>query len=429
MNSPNLPKVILGNPPGIYRGSVKDVIAPVPVQLSDQSIGSAAVFRYTDFFSVFDWGRMPDALPKKGAALAILAADLFEKLESPSSWREFSRSSEALELRRGVGQLTSEPELPSRSSPTLSLGSALNESGERLQNVGLRTHYLGLYDAERALAEKITEPALAPLAVTSLAQAKLPVHERKHLLVKKVEVVKPLFRKVLGRHIADYSALRTAPVPKLIPLEVVFRFSCPPGSSYITRAGVAPGTKFEFPVLECFSKLEPSDRFLTLTEALAMSGLNADQLQELLLKSAWVAAYLKHRASLAGLELADGKLEWAWDEKGDLILVDAIGPDELRLLSGGAQLSKEFLRQFYRGTPWYEQVQKAKEASELRGTVDWKRLVQLPVPHLGEREKEIAVHLYPSLTNALTGKKWFSDAWELSRVIEGIQSFARGDRA
>ena len=84
------------------------------------------IFEYTDAYSVFDWGKMPDALARKGEALAVLAADWFEKLERPETWKEFSRSPEALGLRKGNR-----------------FGSAFNELGEELQKHGLRTHYLG----------------------------------------------------------------------------------------------------------------------------------------------------------------------------------------------------------------------------------------------------------------------------------------------
>ena len=51
----------------LYRGSVKDVKGPW---------GGGVAFDYTDAYSVFDWGRMPDLLPQKGAALATLTAAL-----------------------------------------------------------------------------------------------------------------------------------------------------------------------------------------------------------------------------------------------------------------------------------------------------------------------------------------------------------------
>ena len=64
-------------------------------------VSTAVIFDYTDAYSVFDWGRMPDELAGKGASLAIIAADWFEKLERPETWKEFLKSEGAQALKRG----------------------------------------------------------------------------------------------------------------------------------------------------------------------------------------------------------------------------------------------------------------------------------------------------------------------------------------
>jgi len=45
------------------------------------SLGTGA-FVFTDDYSVFDWGKMPDAIPNKGASLCAMGAANFERLES-----------------------------------------------------------------------------------------------------------------------------------------------------------------------------------------------------------------------------------------------------------------------------------------------------------------------------------------------------------
>src|SRR5690349_9069930 len=104
--------------PLLYRGSVKDLHGPVGV-----GHHPSLVFRYTDAFSVFDWGRMPDVLSQKGEALAVLAAHWFETLARPETWREFSKTPEALALRRGLASIKG-------SRPS----ARFNEIGEQLQN-------------------------------------------------------------------------------------------------------------------------------------------------------------------------------------------------------------------------------------------------------------------------------------------------------
>ena len=382
----------------LYHGSVKDVLGPLRLA----SGVDAVAFEYSDAYSVFDWGRMPDLLACKGEALAILAAHWFEKLENPETWREFSKTPEALELRRGNR-----------------FGTEFIELGEKLQKEGLRTHYLGLAHSPES------EPQ-------SCLKSPHPV---RYLVVKQVAIEKPKMGTVLGRAVPEYKA-SASHVAKLIPLEVVFRFKCPPGSSLVGRVAADPSylvtrgfnvtsvdenSLWHFPLLEMFTKLESSDRPVGLSEGLAISGISADQLNEVLFKTAWVSALLRHFCSKKSLELADGKLEWAVEPNGQIILVDAVGPDELRILKKGIQLSKEFLRGFYRNTPWYEMVTQAKQRAEVSGIADWKKTVTLAAPVLHSRYREIANNLYPALTNHLTGREWFKDAWELERVIQNIE--------
>lgn len=391
----------------IYRGSVKDLKGPVRARVGSESV-AAVIFDYTDAYSVFDWGKMPDPLPRKGEALAVLAADWFEKLEKAETWKEFSRSQEALGLRKGNR-----------------FGSAFNELGEELQTQGLRTHYLGTVPGVPADGAEIQPARLEALQA--------PV---KTLAVRQVSVIKPVVTTVLGRALPDYHATRNAPLPRLVPLEVVFRFGLPEGSSLFERVERDPGylaslgfgelkavtgARWDFPLLELFTKLETTDRPVPLTEALSIAGLSAAQLQELLFRTAWVSGCLRWLCARAGLELADGKLEWGVDSQGRLMLVDAIGPDELRILKDGIQLSKEFLRKHYRGSAWYDNVAKAKESAKQQGTADWKKLVSLPPPALPPMKRELASQVYLMLANRLTGRNWFADAWSLERVLSELR--------
>jgi phosphoribosylaminoimidazole-succinocarboxamide synthase len=398
----------------LYRGSVKDLRGPTDLSSKDGNV-PGVIFDYSDAYSVFDWGRMPDLLSKKGHALALIAADWFEKIERPDTWKEFSRTPDATALRKGNR-----------------FGANFNELGEELQKSGLRTHYIGML--QEASSEREMSPgALRPLALSDLQKP------ARHLAVRQVSVVKPAMQTVLGRAVPDYLPTRNAPAPRLIPLEVIFRFSCPQGSSLYERVArdpgymasigfgdfkVAEGEKWDFPVLELFTKLETTDRPLTLTEALAISGLSGAQMQRLLLKTAWVAGWLKSICGRAGVELADGKLEWALLENGDVMLVDAVGPDELRLLKNGVQLSKEFLRNFYRETSWYQAVNRAKELGRSHGVAEWKKLAAEQPPVLSPRHKELATHLYMALANQLTGRQWFPQAMTLDQVVQGIQELS-----
>ena len=67
-------------PPLLYRGSVKNVRGEVSAE--------SLLFEFSDRYSVFDWGEMPDQLEEKGTALAIMGKSFFSYLENPDNWKE-----------------------------------------------------------------------------------------------------------------------------------------------------------------------------------------------------------------------------------------------------------------------------------------------------------------------------------------------------
>ncbi len=351
--------------PVLYEGSVKNVLGPKPLPSGEPAV----CFEYTDAYSVFDWGRMPDALAGKGEALTAMAARFFEELESAREWssldREFERAREASPF----------PE-------------AFTREWLVLAREGLRTHY-------------VEREASAP-----------------RLWVKQAAVERPRIERILGKEIVVYPRVPTAKGLRLVPLEVVFRFGVTEGSSILKRLGKESGV-FEamgypsdfplaretvgFPFLETFTKLESTDRRLELSEALSVSGLGAAEFEALLMRTAAVAVWLKKRWSRIGVELIDGKLEWAVGPEG-FVLVDAIGPDELRLHVEGESLSKEFLRAHYRTSAWHEEMERAKRDAAFRGVTDWKASVKLEPEPLPVDLKRTAERIYVELAQALAGR-------------------------
>lgn len=381
----------------LYQGSVKTIRGPFLA-----GGDPALMFEFTDAYSVFDWGKMPDLISTKGQALAMMSAFWFETLASSDAWRAYSKSADALSLRK---------ENP--------FGSAFVEVGERLKLTGLRTHYLGAVEFDRD--QRMT--------LNALSEVKVPTNR---IACRAVRVDRPETARVLGREVYDYARARDRASaegfrgPKLVPLEVVFRFSAGSGSSLRKRLDENPnlleemgfhgfsaesGARFGFPVLEVYTKLESTDRLLSFNEALAISGLSARCFEEMLFLTAWVAGFVRAVYAREGITLEDGKFEWAVDHDGELMLVDAIGPDELRLTFDGISLSKELLREHYRASTWYEAVTKAKAEAAKRGEQDWKKRVGSAQPEpLSPESKSQVTLLYQSLCNATTGMKWFKDA-------------------
>lgn len=344
----------------IYEGSVKNLW-----QLGD----SRLEFEYTDAYSVFDWGRMPDALAHKGEALAAIGAYFFKEISRSEAWKSV-RSSKWLKSFTGTLKQTIERELAV------------------LEREGMKSHFI-----ERSAQNK--------------------------LVVQRVSVHRPACHALAGQALNHYSRKGWDDLTRLIPLEVVFRFGMPKGSSLVERLtpayarqlGLAgqprEGELFTVPVVEFFTKLEDTDRFLTWEQALNYSGLEFEQFEQVVARTFCLAIYLADKFGDKGLELWDGKFEWALID-GKPALVDSIGPDELRLLDPKTrtQISKEFLRLFYRNTPWFEAVKQAKKEAATDPSVDWKELVLKRVgepPGLSAEFRAAADALYPTLAKTVTG--------------------------
>ncbi len=318
----------------MYEGSVKRIFS--------SNVSANLIFEFTDDYSVFDWGKMPDAIPFKGLGLAKLMSVLFERLES----------------------------------------------------CGVKTHYRG-FDGERCV------------------------------LVEKIEVTRPV--RIIEKGRSYYAYPKTMEKPFLIPLEVVFRFEVCAGSSFIKRhaeKNYQIGDVFQVPFIEMFTKLEDKDRPLSDKEALKISGLTQVQFNEVISKTTEVSLLLKSWFSEKNIRLLDGKLEWGLSKENEIILVDAIGPDEMRLEKQGLQLSKELLREFYRKTPWYRELENAKAEGEVSGYTDWKTLVK-PPPPLPASLKCLVSEIYQSLVNEIVEERVFPCS-DLDHVIKDMIVYIDG---
>jgi phosphoribosylaminoimidazole-succinocarboxamide synthase len=337
----------------IYRGSVKDVLrGPTPGTL---------LFEYSDRYSVFDWGPMPDEIAGKGEALAFIADLVFNYLRT-------GHHSKGLVKRGG-----------------------------------------------RSLA------------------------------VREIGIRRPRRN---ADHTWDYGAYQGAPVDCLVPLEVIFRFAVPRGSSLPERLRVNPslkddlgldtipveGTIFSKPIVEFSTKLEDTDRYLTRAEARKISGMTGVEFARLESRTIQIAIELRELFLRADLDLQDGKLEFAFVTPDcgvagrDFVLVDSVGPDELRLTHDGIQISKELLRRFYSGTDWFKALGEAKRhAREMSG--DWKAICRNDLGaspgRLTPEVARIASNIYLSIANSLAtavGEQTpFPSAWDLSDLVGQVR--------
>ena len=186
--------------PVVYRGSVKNIRM---VREPKARRPGRYVFEFTDDYSVFDYGKMPDKLRGKGCAIAMMSAYLFEALAQPSAWKKLFR-------KRQVWERAGGPKARTRLMKS--------SAGKQLVNRGLATHYLGLLDRDDRCVpfRRLREPS-------------------NRLLVKAVPVVAPTQVMIDGRAVWDYSTFHPGLPQFLIPLENVFRFGVPKGSSLLGR--------------------------------------------------------------------------------------------------------------------------------------------------------------------------------------------------
>jgi phosphoribosylaminoimidazole-succinocarboxamide synthase len=263
--------------------------------------------------------------------------------------------------------------------------------------------------------------------------------------VKAVNVLRPNW--IEGQY--DYSMYQDGPTHALVPLEVIFRKHLGQGNSlegrlkknpaYLADLGLkeipSGATTFDPALVEFSTKLETSDRYLTKKEIADMNIVSEAEQKALRTQTQEIVVELEKLFASFGVKLWDGKVEYAFGNKKadgnrELLLVDSIGPDELRLTYEGLPLSKEFLRQLYGDTSWSNAVKKAKDLAAERKTQDWKTICKDELKEtpkkLTPQQIEVSALLYQALANEVAGfvgrKKPFAENMTLKLWHEKAQS-------
>ncbi len=372
----------------IYEGSVKRVWKP-------ETIDDILWFEYTDDYSVFDWGKMPDTIANKGRALAAMGAFFFEHLEQPGLWK----------------QLPASPHLERFEKDWLNARWSHRMFRNTLTTEGAPHHFKGLVSASGE-----------PLDWRHVAH-----HSPAYMQVLPAVPQRPEPYQLIAQTVYYYPRRPITAPRRLIPLEVVFRFGMPAGSSLKQRLERDPdyaqllglsslpreGEWFPYPVIELFTKLEPKDRLLTVQEALLISMLSPDEFEDMLELAYDTALALYDLFARRGIELWDGKFEFITGVDG-LLLADSIGPDELRLVYKGHHLSKEMIRQFYRGSPWETAIKEAQTLATAKGRLEeWRLICRTNLKAEPERLpsglKTTIDQLYGVIANQVSAEKIFDN--------------------
>lgn len=337
-------------------GSVKDFCV---IERPENEISGRGRFIFTDRYSVFDWGEMPDQIENKGSSLCLSTSYFFEKLEEN----------------------------------------------------GIKTHYIGLLEDGE---------------IKKLKDLKKPVNVMEF---KMLRILKP---EIKGGNY-DYSIYKKVKVNFLIPLEIIYRNSLPEGSSVFKRLKEGslkpkdiglekepmPQQKLEKPIIEVSTKLEKSDRYINWEEAKEISNLCDKEIEEIKEKTLKINEIITKEVEKIGLVNEDGKIEFGFDEDRNLIVVDAVGTlDECRFTYDGIPVSKEIARIFYRKTEWFKIIEEAKKKDK----IEWKKHVEMNPPSLPNQLISLISAMYKSYVNELTGKKWF-EVPSLKEIIFLIKKF------
>ena len=217
--------------------------------------------------------------------------------------------------------------------------------------------------------------------------------------------------------IRDYSRITKQTRGYLIPIEFVSRYYVA-GMLYDRvragqfdvvdlgfSAGYLPryGEKLPRPLCETGTKLEPVDVFIPAIDAMAMGALSEAQLRQIWSVVARLDQEIETVLGRKGkLIHPDGKKEFAIDIDGGLMLVDTFGtPDEDRFWDAEAyatgecvELSKEFVRQYYRKIGYHGRLMDARKTGQSEPNI----------PPLPDNVLKQVSDLYISLFERLTGE-------------------------
>jgi phosphoribosylaminoimidazole-succinocarboxamide synthase len=346
-------------------GSVKDLEI---LQKSTPEKMGLGRFHFSDRFSVFDWGEMPDLIEGKGEALALMGAYSFERLEEKS----------------------------------------------------VRTHYKGLVDEAGKVVQfnELKKPS-SVMEVSLVSAFRPEAHVENDKLIYDYSAYTPNLRNCLIPLEIIYrnglpegsSVFKRLEQGKVTPQEL--------GLDHIPKSG----ERLSKPIFDVSTKLEETDRYVTWEEAAKIAGLNSIEVAAVKVVLAKVNESINEIAAKASLVNEDGKIELAFDSQRRLMVVDVIGTlDECRFSLDGLHVSKEIARQFYRKTDWYSDIEEAKKIAQAKGIKDWKSLAKTQPPKLDPKLKTIISQMYMAAANETTGRKFF-DTPKLAEIVKDYKTW------
>lgn len=338
-------------------GSVKDIIVLKQPEKEKTGIGR---FVFSDRYSVFDWGEMPDHIIDKGKSICISSAYFFEKIEEN----------------------------------------------------GIKTHYIGVVDKNgniKKLSEVDGPVNKIEFKMLRVLKPEIKGNAYDYSIFKKEKInflipIEVIYRNYLPEGSSIFKRLKEGSLkPEDIGLKDI----------------PSPGQKLERPIIDISTKLELTDRYIKWEEAKEIANLNKEEVEEIKAKVFKINEIITKEIEKIGLINEDGKVEFGFDENRNLVLVDAVGTlDECRFTYNGLPVSKEIARIYYRKTEWFKKIEEAKANNK----IEWKKYVDIMPPKLPEELFILISQVYRSYANELTGRKWFNVP-PLKEILSKIKNY------
>ena len=273
-------------------GSVKDV----------KDLGNGMLdFTFSDRYSVFDWGEMPNTIPNKGAALCMQSAYFFDLFRKGGLHNHYI----------GIGRETPTNVMVVQKVDVI-------RPGKEVVDGKVRYDYSGYAPGMNGI--------LIPLEC--------------------------IYRNGLPEGSSMLDKLRSG---KVNPESLGF------DEGYVPKAG----DRLPSPKYDVTTKLEDGDRSLDWNEAQKIAQLTDTEVAELRNMMSLANKWITKVYNGIGLVNEDGKFEFGRDANGRLMFVDVLGTlDECRFTYDGVQVSKEIIRQWYKKNQleWVEEAEKAKKS-------------------------------------------------------------------
>ncbi len=307
-------------------GSVKDLDIVEEPTAEEEGVG---VFEFSDRYSVFDYGEMPDEIEGKGEALCLMSAHNFKELEKE----------------------------------------------------GIKSHFIGL-DGRNRMKVKV---------VNVITQG--TPDEFKNMMVP-LEII---YRNILGEGSSVFRRLKKGEIE---PSDLGF-------DSY-----PEVNKELDPPIIDFSTKYETFDRyFKNLDEVKEHAGFDDEMIDVIKDLALRVNGYINERAKELGWMHLDGKMEVALDKNGELMLADVLGTlDEDRFEYKGLKLSKQMLRNYYRGTEWEKEMDRVKDQDLPKD--EWPEPPKMP-----KKLIDFVSDMYKAACNEWTGERHF-DVKGLDELIE-----------